>query len=116
IDTAHYRRGRYRPWSHGTPRVPARGGRSCPSLRDGENHRWHATRYPAAVSVKLVLVMRTDLDMGRGKIAAQAAHAAVAAALGALGSPDFRVWLREGQPKVVLKVSGEDALLAVCAE
>lgn len=67
------------------------------------------------MSVKLVLVMRTDLDMGRGKIAAQAAHAAVAAALAGLGSPDFRRWLDEGQPKVVLKVSGEEALDEVCA-
>ena len=59
--------------------------------------------------VKLALVVRTDLGMGRGKIAAQVAHAAVAAALGSLGGADFAEWLREGQPKVVLKVaSGED--------
>ncbi|WP_238013549.1 peptidyl-tRNA hydrolase Pth2 [Dactylosporangium sp. AC04546] len=65
---------------------------------------------------KLVLVVRTDLDMGKGKIAAQAAHAAVAAALGTLSTPGFRTWLREGQPKVVLRVSGEDALRQVCAD
>jgi PTH2 family peptidyl-tRNA hydrolase len=59
--------------------------------------------------VKLALIVRTDLGMGRGKIAAQVAHAAVAAALGSLGGPDFAEWLRDGQPKVVLKVtSGED--------
>jgi PTH2 family peptidyl-tRNA hydrolase len=64
---------------------------------------------------KLVLVVRTDLDMGRGKIAAQAAHAAVTAALAAQGSRDFRAWLLEGQPKVVLRVSGAEELSQLAA-
>lgn len=64
--------------------------------------------------VKLVLVVRTDLAMGRGKIAAQVAHAAVAAVLRNHAAPAFAAWLREGQPKVVLKVSGEDGLRDVC--
>jgi PTH2 family peptidyl-tRNA hydrolase len=55
--------------------------------------------------VKLAMVVRTDLDMGRGKIAAQVAHAAVTAALRNIGSADFDGWLRDGQPKVVLKVT-----------
>jgi PTH2 family peptidyl-tRNA hydrolase len=59
---------------------------------------------------KLVLVVRADLDMGRGKIAAQVAHAAVAAALAAQGSPGFRAWLLEGQPKVVLRVGSAEEL------
>ena len=54
--------------------------------------------------VKLAVAVRTDLDMGRGKIAAQVAHAAVAATLASLGAADFAAWLAEGQPKVVLKV------------
>jgi peptidyl-tRNA hydrolase, PTH2 family len=65
------------------------------------------------VETKLTLVMRADLGMGRGKIAAQAAHAAVAAAMASSGSRDFRAWLRDGQPKVVLKVNGEDELYAI---
>jgi PTH2 family peptidyl-tRNA hydrolase len=56
------------------------------------------------VAVKLAVVVRTDLDMGRGKIAAQVAHAAVAATLASLGTADFAAWLAEGQPKVVLRV------------
>jgi peptidyl-tRNA hydrolase, PTH2 family len=63
-----------------------------------------ATEIVATVAVKLVVVVRTDLGMGRGKIAAQVAHAAVAAALASLGTTDFAAWLAEGQPKVVLKV------------
>ena len=54
--------------------------------------------------VKLAVAVRTDLDMGRGKIAAQVAHAAVGATLASLGTADFAAWLAEGQPKVVLKV------------
>ncbi len=60
------------------------------------------------MAAKLALVVRTDLGMGRGKIAAQVAHAAVAAVLTNGASTDFGAWLREGQPKVVLRaVSGE---------
>ncbi len=48
--------------------------------------------------------------MGRGKIAAQVAHAAVTAALTSSGTDDFVAWLREGQPKVVLKVASAQDL------
>lgn len=65
--------------------------------------------------MKLALIVRTDLDMGRGKIAAQVAHAAVAAALRTQGTADFAGWLRDGQPKVVLKVTGEERLRELCA-
>jgi peptidyl-tRNA hydrolase, PTH2 family len=60
--------------------------------------------------MKLALVVRADLGMGRGKIAAQVAHAAVAAVLVNLGSADFAAWLQDGQPKVVLKVTGAEQL------
>jgi peptidyl-tRNA hydrolase, PTH2 family len=65
------------------------------------------------VGAKLVVVARTDLGMGRGKLAAQVAHAAVVAALSAQGGPDFAAWLGEGQPKVVLGVSDGERLAAV---
>jgi peptidyl-tRNA hydrolase, PTH2 family len=61
-------------------------------------------------AVKLALVVRADLGMGRGKIAAQAAHAAVTAALASQGTGDFAAWLAAGQPKVVLKVVSADGL------
>jgi PTH2 family peptidyl-tRNA hydrolase len=64
---------------------------------------------------KMVLVVRTDLGMGKGKIAAQVAHAAVAAVLTGPHGPVFEAWLRAGQPKVVLKVPGEPDLAELCA-
>ena len=65
------------------------------------------------MAVKLALVVRADLGMGRGKIAAQVAHAAVAAVLANRGSRDFAAWLAEGQPKVVLKVASAEQLAEV---
>jgi peptidyl-tRNA hydrolase, PTH2 family len=62
------------------------------------------------MAVKLALVVRADLAMGRGKIAAQVAHAAVAAVLANLGTDDLAGWLRDGQPKVVLKVTSAGEL------
>ena len=65
------------------------------------------------MAVKLALVVRADLGMGRGKIAAQVAHAAVAAVLANGSSQDFAAWLAEGQPKVVLKVASAEQLAEV---
>ena len=58
------------------------------------------------MAIKQVIVVRTDLDMGKGKIAAQVGHACV---LGAehvrKSNPEwFSVW-RTGQEKIVLKVA-----------
>lgn len=64
---------------------------------------------------KMVLVVRTDLGMGKGKIAAQVAHAAVAAVLEGPHGAVFGDWLRAGQPKVVLKIAGEADLADLCA-
>ena len=60
--------------------------------------------------MKLALVVRTDLGMGRGKIAAQVAHAAVTAVLISRDA-DVAAWLSQGQPKVVLKVTTGEELL-----
>ena len=63
----------------------------------------------------MVIVVRADLGMGRGKAAAQVAHAAVAATLTAAGSPRLRAWVADGQPKVVLRVDSEAELDEVIA-
>ena len=61
---------------------------------------------------KQVLVFRTDLQMGKGKIAAQAGHAAISAAQDAFNRHKkwYEAWLYEGQKKVALKVLGEKEL------
>jgi peptidyl-tRNA hydrolase, PTH2 family len=64
----------------------------------------------------MVLVVRTDLGMGKGKIAAQVAHAAVTAALQERGTAVFAAWSRAGQPKIVLKIGGETELAQLCAQ
>lgn len=53
--------------------------------------------------MKQAIIVRTDLKMGKGKIAAQVAHASIAAYL---KSPPSRrrSWLRTGMKKVVVKV------------
>ena len=63
-----------------------------------------AGQYGVVVATKLALVVRTDLDLGRGKIAVQVAHAAVAATLASIRTADLVTWLGDGQPKVVLRV------------
>lgn len=65
--------------------------------------------------MKQVIVVRADLDMGKGKIAVQVAHASLAAFLEAKRrNPELvDAWLSEGQRKIVLKVNSLDELLDV---
>jgi PTH2 family peptidyl-tRNA hydrolase len=64
---------------------------------------------------KLVLVIRTDLQLSKGKLAVQVAHAAVLCSLEAKKKRTriFNAWLNEGQKKVVIKVKTLDDLLAL---
>ena len=58
---------------------------------------------------KQAIVVRGDLKLSKGKLAAQAAHGAVAAYLKADKSA-ASAWLREGQKKVVLKAKNLEHL------
>lgn len=62
---------------------------------------------------KQVIVLRTDLKMSKGKMAAQAGHAAVSAAEYARKNrPEWwNPWMREGQCKIAVKVASERELL-----
>ncbi|MDP2667014.1 MAG: peptidyl-tRNA hydrolase Pth2 [Candidatus Diapherotrites archaeon] len=61
-----------------------------------------------------VLVIRSDLKLGKGKLAAQCAHASLQAFLKSqerkYGSA-WQEWLDEGAQKIVVKVSSEEELL-----
>ncbi|KAF8792703.1 peptidyl-tRNA hydrolase 2, mitochondrial-like [Argiope bruennichi] len=67
--------------------------------------------------LKLVLVVQNGLKMGKGKIAAQCAHASVAAYQNcSIKNPSLlKEWLKSGQRKVVLKVDSEEALMEIAA-
>jgi len=62
--------------------------------------------------LKQVIVVRSDLKMGKGKLAAQAAHASLSAAEEAMSRSErwYSEWKEEGQAKIVLKVGSEAEL------
>jgi len=67
---------------------------------------------------KLVLVVRTDLKMGKGKTAAQCCHAAVMAYQQLHDKyPDLlEEWRSQGQAKVVLRTDDEESLLQLASD
>jgi PTH2 family peptidyl-tRNA hydrolase len=67
----------------------------------------------SAFAYKMVIVVRTDIKMSKGKVAAQAGHAAVSAAEYARKNrPEWwSPWTREGQCKIAVKVKSEQELL-----
>mgnify|MGYP001084751015 CR=1 FL=1 len=61
---------------------------------------------------KQVMVVRRDLDMGKGKIAVQVAHGAVSAAEEARRTFKawWDAWLKEGQCKVVVRAESVEEI------
>lgn len=64
---------------------------------------------------KLVVAVRSDLELSRGKLAVQVAHASVMAAFDAKARHRrwFADWYAEGQKKVVVKAAGLPELHAL---
>jgi len=62
---------------------------------------------------KQVIIFRSDLKMGKGKIAAQAGHAAVSAGEETRKHCKewWKAWIKEGQCKIAVKVESEKELL-----
>ena len=77
------------------------------SLRDFDSHEEH----------KLVLVVRTDLGMTKGKMAAQCGHATLACYKSASKNQKktLQRWERHGQAKIALKIASEDDMLLLQA-
>ena len=57
-------------------------------------------------------MINAALGLPPGKLAAQVAHAAVGALLGAPGK-DQRAWLEAGMPKIVVQCASEDELMGI---
>jgi peptidyl-tRNA hydrolase, PTH2 family len=64
------------------------------------------------VIMKQAIVIRTDLKMGKGKIASQVAHASVES-VGRSGKLKIAEWKFGGMKKIVLKVSSEEEIFSL---
>ena len=65
--------------------------------------------------LKQAIIIRSDLQMGKGKAAAQASHASLSAykKCEREDREAAQRWEEEGQKKIVLKVSSEEELLSL---
>jgi PTH2 family peptidyl-tRNA hydrolase len=66
----------------------------------------------ATADYKMVIMIRDDLKLPKGKMAAQAAHAAVEASLRA-PKDDLKAWHNQGQKKVIVKVASQEELFSL---
>jgi len=68
--------------------------------------------------MKMVLVVRNDLKMGKGKAAAQCCHATLSAYKQAKRKcpESLRAWECNGQPKVTVKCDSEDDLMLLLTQ
>ena len=67
--------------------------------------------------VKLTVIVRSDLKMGKGKIAGQVGHACTSLLYYNSEHPNIKQWFEEfNQTKVVLKVDSEEKLLDIISE
>lgn len=62
------------------------------------------------MELKQVLVLRTDLNMRKGKMVAQGAHASMMAVLSNLSHSYVKQWLENSFTKIALGVTTEDQL------
>jgi PTH2 family peptidyl-tRNA hydrolase len=69
----------------------------------------------AGTKLKQVMVVRKELKMGKGKIAAQCCHASLGAYRVALRqNPAYvKAWQWRGQAKIAVSVEGEETLFAI---
>tara|TARA_B100001750_G_scaffold202403_1_gene177660 strand:- start:598 stop:960 length:363 start_codon:yes stop_codon:yes gene_type:complete len=72
----------------------------------------------SSIEIKQAIIVRTDLEMGKGKIAVQVAHASLSAAeiVKKHDNSLFKRWTINGQAKVALKVQSLEHLLDIQKE
>ncbi len=63
--------------------------------------------------LKQMIVMRKDLNMRKGKLVAQGAHASMKATLKNFGHPNVAKWLEGKFTKIAVSVDSEEELFAV---
>jgi PTH2 family peptidyl-tRNA hydrolase len=63
--------------------------------------------------MKQVIVLRKDLNMRKGKMVAQGAHASMKATLENLNHPDVKAWLAGAFTKIAVSVDSENELKQV---
>ncbi|KAI5633632.1 peptidyl-tRNA hydrolase PTH2 domain-containing protein [Phthorimaea operculella] len=90
-------------------------GASMLTLRKIYNTGVVLRKFSPTSGCKLVFVVRTDLNMTKGKIAAQCSHAAVGAYKAAQEHQPTILdhWLSSGQPKIALRADSERELLRI---
>ncbi|XP_041761952.1 probable peptidyl-tRNA hydrolase 2 isoform X2 [Anopheles merus] len=97
-------------------RSPLDGSRSASAEKqDTKNEGTDKIFADMGGEYKMVLVVRNDLKMGKGKIAAQCGHAAVGAyESGVRNTPAaIQKWQNGGQAKIALKVDTEEAMMEI---
>ncbi|XP_076068000.1 peptidyl-tRNA hydrolase 2, mitochondrial-like isoform X2 [Oratosquilla oratoria] len=89
------------------------------NIGESEKEEWDEDGFLSAGSGqhKLVLVVRSDLKMGKGKVAAQCSHATLKAYKQVKQNQPgiLRTWEMNGQPKVVVKIDNEEDLIELTA-
>ena len=86
---------------------------------DEDDQQQSLSTFSSTEEHKLVLVVRTDLGMSKGKIAAQCSHATLACYRTLQSQSSTRgllkQWERGGQAKIAVQVGSEEALLELQA-
>lgn len=88
---------------------------SAVSSKKSKKSKPLGNKYEAGEEMKMVLLVRSDLNMGKGKAAAQACHAVLAAYKDAQRRDPAALdaWEAIGQTKVTLRVESEEELLSL---
>ncbi|XP_032673515.1 peptidyl-tRNA hydrolase 2, mitochondrial-like [Odontomachus brunneus] len=82
---------------------------------DEEEEEEDCNEYPQREEYKMVFAINSELKMGKGKVAAHCAHAAIAAFKLALKRNPSLIdyWAKSGQAKIIVKVDDEKQLMNV---